>query len=83
MRCRLVEMGIENGMTPRIETLRKARERMVQERDVFAKVLSEPFDQVKAERARAKFLEFQALVESIDRAIAGEAADGEPSVARP
>lgn len=64
-------------MTVRLETLRKARERMVQERDVFAKVLSEPFDQVKAERARARFLEFQTLVESIDRAIASEVAGSE------
>ena len=56
----------------RFDTLRKARDRMVQGRDVFAKVISEPFHQVKAERARARFVEFQTLVESIDRAIAGE-----------
>ena len=63
-------------MIIQIDTLRRARERMVQERDVFAKVLSEPFDQMKAERARAKFLEFQALVEAIDRAIEGESVGG-------
>jgi hypothetical protein len=59
-------------MNPRLETLKKARERMVVERDVFAKVLSEPFDRDKAERARNKFLETQILIDAIDRAIAGE-----------
>jgi hypothetical protein len=56
----------------RRETLVKAREHMVEERDAFAKVLAFPFDRDKAERARAKFLEFQILVDALDRAIAGE-----------
>ena len=45
---------------------------MVEDRDAHAKVLAAPFDRDKAERARAKFLETQALIDAIDRAIAGE-----------
>jgi hypothetical protein len=59
-------------MTERLETLKKARERMVIERDAFAKVLSEPFDRDKAERSRNKFVETQILIDALDRAIAGE-----------
>ena len=59
-------------MTERLNTLHQARERMVEDRDAFAKTLAAPFDRDKAERARAKFLETQNLIESIERAIAGE-----------
>ena len=59
-------------MSERQETLKKARERMLEERDAHAKVLAAPFDRDKAERARAKFLETQALIDAIDRAIAGD-----------
>jgi hypothetical protein len=59
-------------MGERLDTLKKARERMVEERDAHAKVLAAPFDRDKAERARAKFGETQALIDAIDRAIAGE-----------
>jgi hypothetical protein len=59
-------------MTERIETLQKARERMVEDRDAFAKVLAAPYDRDKAERARVRFSEIQALIDAIDRAIAGE-----------
>jgi hypothetical protein len=51
---------------------------MIEERDVFAKVLSMPFDRDKAERARSKFLELQILVEAIDRAISAEPASAAP-----
>jgi hypothetical protein len=61
-------------MSERLETLRKARDRMVEDRDAHAKVLAAPFDRDKAERARAKFVEIQALIDAIDRAIAGERA---------
>ena len=61
-------------MNERLATLIKARERMVDERDVFAKVLAAPFDRDKAERARNRFIEFQIIIDSIDRAIAGERA---------
>ena len=59
-------------MSERLETLRKARDRMLEERDAHAKVLAAPFDRDKAERARAKFVETQSLVDAIDRAIAGD-----------
>jgi hypothetical protein len=61
-------------MSERLDTLKKARDRMVEDRDGHAKVLAAPFDRDKAERARAKFLETQALIDAIDRAIAGEPA---------
>jgi len=59
-------------MNERLETLKKARERMIEDRDTHAKVLAAPFDRDKAERARSKFTEIQALVDALDRAIAGE-----------
>jgi hypothetical protein len=59
-------------MGERLDTLKKARERMVEERDAHAKVLAAPFDRDKAERARAKFVETQTLIDAIDRAIAGD-----------
>ena len=61
-------------MSERVETLKKARERMTEERDAHAKVLAAPFDRDKAERARSKFTEIQALIEALDRAISGEEA---------
>jgi len=62
-------------MSERLDTLKKARTRMVEERDAHAKVLAAPFDRDKAERARAKFVETQALIDAIDRAIAGDQPD--------
>jgi hypothetical protein len=59
-------------MSERLDTLKKARDRMVEDRDAHAKVLAAPFDRDKAERARAKFTEIQALVDAIDRAIVGD-----------
>ena len=59
-------------MNERIETLKKARERMIDERDAFAKTLAAPFDRDKAERARMKFVETQIVIDAIDRAIEGE-----------
>jgi hypothetical protein len=59
-------------MSERLETLKKARERMVEDRDAHAKVLAAPFDRDKAERARSKFIEMQMLVDALDRAISGE-----------
>ena len=47
---------------------------MLEERDAHAKVLAAPFDRDKAERARAKFIETQSLIDAIERAIAGERA---------
>jgi hypothetical protein len=59
-------------MSERLETLKKARERMIEDRDAHAKVLAAPFDRDKAERARNKFIEIQMLVDALARAISGE-----------
>ena len=59
-------------MSERLETLKKARDRMIEDRDTHAKVLAAPFDRDKAERARIKFVEIQCLFDSLDRAIRGE-----------
>jgi hypothetical protein len=62
---------LETHMSERQDTLKKARERMIEDRDAHAKVLAAPFDRDKAERARIKFVEIQGVVDAIDRAIAG------------
>jgi hypothetical protein len=59
-------------MSERLETLNKARARMIEDTDTHAKVLAAPFDRDKAERARNKFIEIQALIDALDRAISGE-----------
>jgi hypothetical protein len=59
-------------MSERLDTLKKARDRMLEDRDAHAKVLAAPYDRDKAERARAKFVEMQNLIEAIDRAISAE-----------
>ncbi len=70
-------MLVDNGrteMSDRLDILKKARDRMLEERDAHAKVLAAPFDRDKAERARNKFVEIQQLLDAIDRAISGEQA---------
>ena len=62
----------EAKMSERLETLKRARARMIEDRDVHAKVLAAPFDRDKAERARNKFIEIQVLIDALDRAIGGE-----------
>jgi hypothetical protein len=59
-------------MSGRLETLKKARERMIEDRDTHAKVLAAPFDRDTAERSRCRFVELQGLIEALDRAISGE-----------
>jgi hypothetical protein len=59
-------------MNERLETLKKARERMIEDRDAHAKVLAAPFDRDKAERARNKFLETQVVIDALERAINAE-----------
>ncbi|MGY4596073.1 alkanesulfonate monooxygenase SsuD/methylene tetrahydromethanopterin reductase-like flavin-dependent oxidoreductase (luciferase family) [Bradyrhizobium sp. GM22.5] len=59
-------------MSERLESLKKARERMIEDRDAHAKVLAAPFVRDTAERARNKFIEIQALIDALDRAIRGE-----------
>lgn len=65
-------------MASRLETLKKARERMIDDRDAHAKVLAAPFDRDNAERARLKFIEIQTLIDALDRAISSDdnASDG-------
>jgi hypothetical protein len=59
-------------MSERLDTLNKARDRMIEDRDAHAKVLAAPFDRDKAERARIKFTEIQTLIDALERAIGGE-----------
>jgi hypothetical protein len=59
-------------MNERLSTLMKARERMIEDRDPFAKVLAGPLDRDRSERARHRFLEQQNLIEAIERAIRSE-----------
>lgn len=61
-------------MSERLDTLKAARARMVEDRDAHAKVLAAPFNRDNAERARAKFVEIQNIIDAIDRAIAGDQA---------
>jgi hypothetical protein len=56
-------------MNERLEMLKKARERMIEERDAHVKVLAAAFDRDKTERARNKFVETQMLIEAIERAM--------------
>jgi hypothetical protein len=58
----------------RLDTLKAARSRMVEDRDAHAKVLAAPFNRDNAERARMKFVEIQNVIDAIDRAIAGKQA---------
>jgi hypothetical protein len=66
-------------MSERLEMLKKARDRMIEDRDTHVKVLAAPFDRDKAERARTKFVEIQALIDALDRAIRGEESSSPPS----
>jgi hypothetical protein len=59
-------------MSERLATLTAARDRMTEDRDAFAKVLAGPPDRDRSERARAKFIELQLLIEAIERAIESE-----------
>jgi hypothetical protein len=59
-------------MSERLDTLKKARDRMLEDRDAHTKVLAAPYDRDKAERARTKFVEIQGVIDAIDRAIGGE-----------
>jgi hypothetical protein len=59
-------------MSERLDTLKAARLRMIEDRDAHAKVLAAPFNRDNAERARTKFVELQGVIDALDRAIAGE-----------
>ena len=51
--------------------LKRARERLVEDRRAFAKIIAAPFEREKTVDARARFVELQATIEAIDRAIEG------------
>ena len=59
-------------MKEHLAALITARERMIEDRHTFAKTLAGPPDRDRSERARAKFLELQTLIEAIERAIETE-----------
>ncbi|SHN62098.1 hypothetical protein [Bradyrhizobium erythrophlei] len=59
-------------MTERLEMLKKARERMIEDRDAHVKVLAAPFDRDKSERARHKLIETQMVIEALERAMNSE-----------
>jgi len=54
------------------DILRAARDKMVDARRGWAKVLGEPFDRSKTPDARAGLVEMQEVIEAIDRAIEDE-----------
>jgi len=56
-----------------IDDLKKARAQLIEQRWAFAKVLAAPYDRGKTEQARERFLEIQAAIEAMDRAIDDEA----------
>jgi hypothetical protein len=58
--------------------LKKARERLVEDRRAFAKIIAAP-EREKTVDARVRFVELQATIEAIDRAIEDEEA-GQGSV---
>jgi hypothetical protein len=70
-------------MNERLATLIKARERMIEDRDPFAKVLAGPLDRDRSERARHRFIEQQNLIEAIERAIRSEQHSGEAMTTQP
>lgn len=70
-------------MNERLATLMKARERMIEDRDPFAKVLAGPLDRDRSERARTRFLELQILIDAIERAIRTEQQSAEVAAIPP
>jgi hypothetical protein len=75
---RLLKIESRGTMNDRLAILTSARERMLEDRDQFAKTLAGPPDRERSERARSKFLELQTLIEAIERAIDGERRRAEP-----
>jgi hypothetical protein len=70
-------------MNERLAVLMKARERMIEDRDPFAKVLAGPLDRDRSERARVRFLELQILIEAIERAIKSEQQSADTTAVNP
>ena len=55
-----------------IDNLRKARAQLIEQRRAFIQVLAGPYDRGKTEQAREGFMETQAAIEAMDRAIEDE-----------
>ena len=55
--------------------LKTARERLVEDRQAFAKIIAAPFEREKTRDAREKFVDIQAVIEAVDRAIEDEQDD--------
>ena len=55
-----------------LDNLRQARAQLIEQRRVFVRVLAGPYDRGKTEQAREGFMETQAAIEAMDRAIADE-----------
>ena len=55
-----------------IDNLRKARAQLIEQRRAFIQVLAGPYDRGKTEQAREGFIETQAAIEAMDRAIEDE-----------
>ena len=52
--------------------LKTARERLVEDRRAFAKIIAAPFEREKTRDAREKFIDVQAAIEGVDPAIEDE-----------
>jgi len=55
--------------------LKKARERLVENRRNFSKIIAAPFEREKTNDARTRFIEMQTAIEAVDRAIEDEEDD--------
>jgi hypothetical protein len=55
-----------------IGNLKKARAQLIEQRRAFVQVLAGPYDRGKTEQAREKFMEIQATIDAMDRAIEDE-----------
>jgi hypothetical protein len=55
-----------------LNNLRQAREQLIEQRRAFVRVLAGPYDRGKTEQAREGFMETQAAIEAMDRAIEDE-----------
>ena len=52
--------------------LKQARERLVEDRRALAKIIAAPFEREKTHDARMRFVDLQAAIEAVDRAIEDE-----------
>lgn len=55
-----------------IDNLRQARAQLIEQRRAFVRVLAVPYDRGKTEQAREGFMETQAAIEAMDRALEDE-----------